>query len=167
MLVLRGTQRVLRLLPQSADNKDVSHGALGDWYINRIVVHRQPLLLCVSSKSLLSLLIPARDVKSLPNRFPESVAERLARLGVDASLINSELEGMKVVRVGRTLDRSVTMVDFAKALSYYLPLNDWGPPDLRLAEERLADTPCRCSSKDTIWPKRDTILLLAARWITS
>lgn len=61
MLVLRGTQKLLQLLPPTADQSDLSDTALGDWYVNRIVIDRRPLLLCVSSKSLLSVIAPARD----------------------------------------------------------------------------------------------------------
>ena len=166
MLVLRATQKVLRLLPQSAGDEDVSDTALGDWYINRTVIDRQPLLLCVSSNSLLALLTPASDVKSLPGRFPKLVAQRLELLGIDAYLIASELTAMQDVRVGRTLDRSVlgTMVDFAKVLPYYLTHNTRDTMDFRLAERRFSETPCRCGSRNAIWPHSETLRLLTVRW---
>jgi hypothetical protein len=63
VVVLRATQKVLRLLPQPRHIPGASDTALGDWYVNRIVIARQPLLLLVSEKSLLSVLTPARDVK--------------------------------------------------------------------------------------------------------
>lgn len=166
MVVLRATQKVLKSLPRSANDNDVSDTALGDWYVNRIVVDRQPLLLFVSSKSLLAMLAPARNVKRMPEQFPIMVADRLRRLGVDRNLVDSEVNAMKIVRVGRTQDRSVTgtMVDFAKALPYYLPEAAWDARDLRLAEDRFAETPCRCTRSDTIWPYRDTVKLLDGRW---
>ncbi|MCP5426000.1 MAG: hypothetical protein H6970_13180 [Gammaproteobacteria bacterium] len=76
---------------------------------------------------------------------------------------------MSVVRVGRTRDRSITgqLVDFAKAIPYYLPIGtavDDGR--LRLAEDKLAHTPCLCgrAEAETIWPDRDSARLLAERW---
>ena len=66
MVILRATQKVLKTLPESADDSDSSDTALGDWYVNRITLDRQPLLLLVSAKSLLSMLAPAKNVKSLP-----------------------------------------------------------------------------------------------------
>ncbi len=87
MIVLRATQKVLRLLPQSGHSGGASDTALGDWYVNRIVIARQPLVLLVSEKSLLSILTPARDVKGLPERLPEAVAARLRRLGLDEAVI--------------------------------------------------------------------------------
>jgi hypothetical protein len=168
VVILRATKKVLRMLKQSARNNDVSDTSLGDWYINRVVIDRRPLLLFVSSKSLLTMVIPAQNVKTLPERFAGLVTERLLRLGVDSSLVDSEMEVMRTVRVGPTKDRSVTgsMVDFAKALPYYLPEDGWDLQDLRLAEDKLSTTPCRCtqSPKDVIWPDEDTVRLLTARW---
>ena len=160
MVVLRATQKVLWSLPETAKAGDVSETALGDWYVNRVVVDRQPLLLFVSEKSLLAALAPARSVKGLAKWFPEVVFDRLKRMNVDLPLIGSELEAMDVVRVGRTQDRSVTgqMVDFAKTLPYLLPESGWGTAELRKAEDLLARTPCR--REKTIFPEDEGPRLL-------
>jgi hypothetical protein len=96
------------------------------------VIARQPLLLLVSKKSLLSILTPARDVRGLPKRLPEAVAARLRRLGIDEAVVAAEVGAMSAVVVGETTDRSVTgqMVDFAKHLTYCLPDNSWNEWDL-------------------------------------
>ena len=170
MVVLRATQKVLRTLPQSASDADVSDTALGDWYVNRIVVDRQPLLLLVSAKSRLAILAPARDVRSLPDRLPGIVANRLRRIDVDSNLIAAEIGAMHTTRVGRTQDRSVTgqMVDFAKAIPYYLPVNGWDAATLRQAEERLGETPCRVNRRfeEVIFPQQTTVRLLEEQWST-
>jgi hypothetical protein len=133
-----------------------------------MVVDRKPLVLFVSSRSLLSIIAPARDVKHLDKTLNGLVEARLNRLGVEKNLIDCEVEVTRVVRVGKTVDKSVlgTLVDFAKTLPYYLPTDGWGPDDLILAEERFAETPCRCSGslEATIWPRRDSISLLHQRW---
>ena len=171
MVVLRATQKVLQTLRQSARDSDVSDTALGDWYVNRIVVDRQPLLLLVSSKSLLSIISPARDVKTLPERLAGIVEDRLRRLGVSASVVASEVEATGAVSVGKTLDRSITgqLVDFAKALPHYLPADGWDATTLRVAEERLAETPCRASRRfdEVIFPRETAIRLLESTWPAS
>jgi len=168
VVVLRATHKVLKSLPTSARDSDVSDTALGDWYVDRLVVDRQPLLLLVSSKSLLSILAPARDVKTLPERLAGIVGDRLRRLDVSESVIASEVEATGAVGVGRTLDRSVTgqLVDFAKSIPYYLPVEGWDATTLRAAEERLAETPCRSSRRfsEVIFPRDTAIRLLQSTW---
>ncbi len=168
MVVLRATQKVLRLLPQSGHSPGASDTALGDWYVNRIVIARQPLLLLVSEKSLLSILTPARDVKGLPKRLPEAVAARLRRLGIDEAVVAAEIGAMSAVVVGKTTDRSVTgqMVDFAKHLTYYLPDNGWNEWDLHAAENKLAEMPCRASGPfdKVIFPQDAALRRLSDAW---
>lgn len=168
MVVLRATRRVLKTLTESAPENVASDTALGDWYVNRIVVDRKPLLLLVSAASLLAVLTPARRVRTLPDRIADLVAERLEGLRLEPSLVAAEVQAMDVAYVGRTSDRSVigTMVDFARAIPYYLPVNGWDEASLRLAEERLSETPCRCARRgvDVIFPARTAIQLLKTRW---
>lgn len=89
MVVLRATQKVLRLLPQSGHSPDASDTALGDWYVNRIVV---------------------------PARLAEIVAARLRRLCIDDAVVAAEIAAMRVVAIAKTIDRAVTgqVVDFVK-----------------------------------------------------
>jgi len=146
----------------------VSANALGDWYANRVVVDRRPIVLLVSSKSLLSVLVFARDVKTLPDRVAQVVGDRLRRLPVSEDIVAAEVEAMAQVRVGKTIDRSVTgqMVDFAKALPYYLPIDGWDEGTLRQAEDRLAETPCHSSRplSEVVWPVRAAVQLLQSTW---
>ena len=168
MVVLRATQKVLKLLPESAGSSVTSTTALGDWYVNRIVVDRQPLLLLVSSTSLLSVITPARDVKGLPRRLAAIVEERLRRIGIDQNTLALEVDATSVVTVAKTVDRSVTgqMVDFAKAIPYYLPQSGWSEGELKAVEDRLAETPCRASGprQGVIFPGEVAFGLLKSAW---
>lgn len=168
MVILRATKKVLKALPESASETDASDTALGDWYVNRLVVDRQPLLLLVSSASRLAMLTPARDVKNLPERVDEMVATRLRRLGIDEQLVRAELAAMDTVRAGSTKDRSITgqLVDFAKAIPSYLPVGEWNDSNLRLTEDRLAETPCLAGKSygEAIIPAHAAARLLQDKW---
>jgi hypothetical protein len=59
MVILRPTRKLRELVPESLDSGTVSSTALGDWYANRILVDRQPLVLLISSLSLLP--VPLRS----------------------------------------------------------------------------------------------------------
>jgi hypothetical protein len=168
MVVLRATKKLLSKLLTVRGAARASDTALGDWYVNRLLVDRQPLLLLVSSSSLLPILTPARDVRSLPDRLPMLVADRLRGLGIGRALIDAEVAAMNPVVVAGTQDRSVlgSMVDFAKAIPVYLPVGGWDLAALGVVEARLAETPCRVSGPfdATIFPVRAAPDMLMARW---
>ena len=119
MVILRPTRKLSSLLPATEVIPTSSDTALGDWYVNRVMVDRQPLLLLVSSTSLLPMLIPARNVRGLPARLAVLVEARLRRCGLDDRTIAAETLAMASVAVGPTVDRSVLgiMVDFANGCS--------------------------------------------------
>jgi hypothetical protein len=147
-----------------------SDTALGDWYVNRIVVDRQPLLLLVSSASFLPMLAPARDVRGLADRLGALVAWRLHRCGLEAEAIAAEVQAMDPVAVAPTVDRSVLgiMVDFAKAVPYYVA--GWCAGEaLAVAEDRLAETPCRAtlSGDRVVFPNQKALELLRAKWLAN
>jgi hypothetical protein len=132
------------------------------------VIDRRPLLLFVSSESLVAILAPARNVKMIPNRISKLVSDRLDRLGMDTHVIDSEMRVMQDVKVGSTSNRSITgtMVSFARALPYYLPQGVWDESDLRIAEDRFSETPYLCSRslKETSWPIDVARKLLIEKW---
>ena len=171
MVVLRATRKLLRYLPPSPQPAAASDTALGDWYVNRLVVDRRPLLILVSAKSLLALLMPARDVRTLPDRLADLVASRLRRLGVPERLVSAEMAAMSPVTIAPTLDRSVmgTLVDFAKVVPYHLEIGGWDDTTLPFLEGRLAETPCHAARRfnEVIFPEEDAPRLLAARWHTA
>ena len=167
MVILRRTKKLEKQLPASSEPLAESDGGLGDWYANRIVVHRQPVLLVVSSRSLFAALVRAKGVRGLSRRLPDIVESRLTRLGVDRSLIESEVGTLDPVQVAPTADRSVVgiMVDYARMIPYHLRPG-FSDVSLAQAEERLWGNPCYAgkSSDAVIFPDRKTQELLAHRW---
>ncbi len=168
MVVLRRTGKLAGVLPLSAVTSLQSETALGDWYVNRITVDRRPLLLLVSAHGLLPILLPARDVRSLPDRLAAIVANRLRRLGVPGPVVTAEVAAMTSVAVGQTIDRSVVgiMVDFGKSVSFHLEPGAWDETTLAFVEARLAETPCHAGRRfeDVVFPGRKALELLLARW---
>ena len=170
MVILRPTRKLHALLPPAAVSSR-SDTALGDWYVNRLVVDRQPLLLLVSSASLLPILLPARDVRELPTRLASIVEARLLRAGMEVEAVARESQAMAAVTIAPTVDRSVLgiMVDFAKAVPYYLEPGSWTPDTLTVVEDLLAETPCRASLRGerVIFPEHKAPELLRAKWLAA
>jgi hypothetical protein len=166
MVILRATHKLAAALPINGAGGETSDTALGDWFVNRLVVDRRPLLLLLSEKSLLPILTPARDVSRLPAALPELVTRRLRQLGVDSAAIERERAAMSPVITSRTNNRSVMgfMVDFAKAIPYYLEAGAWDDSTLPFVEAKLAETPCHASKRlsEVIWPARAAMALLSS-----
>jgi hypothetical protein len=170
MVILRPVRKLYGSLPLSRDTQLASTTALGDWYLKRIVVDRHPLLILVSSTSLLTILTPARDVKGLPDRLADLVASRLKRYGVDRQLIDAEVNAMSSVAIAPTADRSVIgiMIEIGKVLPFHLEIGGWDETTLPFVEAQLARTPWHAGRRDSevVWPDRAIHALLVDRWRT-
>ena len=169
MVTLRATQKLLKHLAEETASGQPPDAGLGDWYANRIVIDRKPILIIVSSLSLLPILSPARDVRRLPSRLPDLVAQRLSRLGLTPELIEAERKATRPVEVGRTADRSLVgiMVDFARLAPFYLRSDGSDETSLRLAEKKLGETPCHAGRKfeETVFPQEKAKQILRAKWL--
>ena len=169
MVVLRPTRKLGALLPTTNVVPGSSDTALGDWYVNRIIVNRQPLLLMVSSTSLLPILIPAREVRDLPRKLASIVEGRLRRYGINDPLINAEIRAMAPVAIAPTADRSVLgiMVDFAKLVPFHLEVGRLDEVALQIVEDFLAENPCHAgrSAEHVIFPREKAPELLRAKWL--
>lgn len=125
--------------------KDPGHSttALGDWYGNVIYMGRQPLILAVSERSLLSLLMPARELDQLPGHLTRTLVEKLQRMGVSETTIRQEISKMDPVIYAKTASRSVlgSMNDFTDMVKFtHHVRTDW---DLLDWMDYLGKVPCK------------------------
>jgi len=168
VVIIRPVRKLYGSLPLSSDTRLTSTTALGDWYVKRIVVDRHPLLILVSSTSLLTILTLARDVRGLPGRLAELVASRLKRYGIDQQLIDAERNAMSSVAIAPTADRSVIgiMIEIGKVLPLYLEIGAWDETTLPSVEAQLARTPWHAGRRDSevVWPDRAIRTLLKDLW---
>lgn len=79
----RRTEKLASVLPATIATPPAPDTALGNWYANRIVVDRKPLLVLLGSRALLAILLPARQLRTLPLRLGGVVAQRPRRFGVE------------------------------------------------------------------------------------
>jgi hypothetical protein len=145
LVILRCTAKLLKRLKLGKEplkDPGPSTTALGDWYANIIYMGRQPLVLAVSERSLLSLLMPARDLERLPGHLTRTLIEKLQRMGVPETTIKQEISKMDPVIYARTASRSVlgSMTEFTSMLKY----TSWDHPDQSLVDimDWLGDTLC-------------------------
>lgn len=145
MYALRCTQRLLRRLDcrNVPDNAAPGTTALGDWFVREYNVGRNRLLLCTSSASLLTVLIPARNLPHMGNRLAAAVRELLVAMDVPLAQIDSEIAAMGSARIARTNSRSVlgSMNDMVYMADAFLE-GAVIPDGILAAELAMAEAPC-------------------------
>jgi hypothetical protein len=165
--MLRVVRKLQSQLPVAGE-PDSSAGALGDWFVMRFVIARHPLLMLVSSTSLLACIEPAREVRNLPQRLPRIVGDRLHRLGLSRDVIDAETAAMQPVVIGPTNDRSVTgaMVDYCFLARPYDSDRGWSEAQIPSTEMFLWETPMLTSNRkrSTIFPGEHARSILIERW---
>lgn len=130
----------LEELPEPGPGRAV----LGDWYAHLLTVDRQPLVLAVSERSLLAVVLPARDLKNVARHFLRAVRERLVRIGVNEAAVERELACLQPLAFAATRSRSVlgSLNEFVfqlKARAAHPLGRDWTPQTF---EDELGEVPC-------------------------
>ena len=142
-MTLRCTKKLLKRVPSSSTSSGVRPtNALGDWYADILFTEPAWVVICVSERSLVSVLIPARGLSSLVPRFRVAVGELLLRLGVSNEQVRAERQEMVEIVIGPTASRSVlgSMNDLMFQCRGRLAQS--GVRDLESIALELADVPC-------------------------
>lgn len=122
MITVRCTARALKRFGLRAEeDPPPSTTILGSWYATLLNFGPQRHVLCVSERTLLPVLVPARNAE-FPGRLSHHLGAFLQRLGVPRPAINSEIDEMSPIFVGRTQSRSIlgVMNDFGRMATYDL-----------------------------------------------
>lgn len=108
MFTLRCTQKLLRRMPTPPfDAASPPATLLGDWYANILFSRPRQLVLCLSERTLLPVIVPAKSLETLPARLADGVVELLHALGIPPELIARERAAMDEAHMGRTASRRV------------------------------------------------------------
>jgi hypothetical protein len=129
---------------------------LGDWYANLLV-------LCVSERTLLPVLVPAKDIAGLPTRLAIAVGDMLRAIGVPETEVIRELRQMVDWRIAKTASRQVlgSMNDFAW-MAEVDPRETMSLLDRALL---LAESPCKPIGMQD--PRRATVALFGEAPVAS
>jgi hypothetical protein len=145
MYTLRLTRPLLRRFERPDRDDDAESApttALGDWYAGPLTIGRQRLIICTSQHSLLSLVVPARDLPGLPERLVVALVGALHALGVPRQAIAAEIDHMTSGRIGPTRSRAVLGVMHGHRRLARAVATD-GAADLRAIGMALAHVPAR------------------------
>jgi len=81
--------------------------ALGDWYVNFIQTRHHRLVHFVSDRSLLSVVVPVKTLKTALDRHVDAMQELLSVLAIDPVVISAEVAEMGTRRVSKTRSQRV------------------------------------------------------------
>lgn len=108
MMTLRCTRKLLKKLNlPPVPGVTPATTALGDWCANLYDALPQPIVLCMSERSLLAVLVPFAGPDELRAGFRQAVANLLARLEIPEESVHDELHAMTDIAFGSTSNRKV------------------------------------------------------------
>jgi hypothetical protein len=144
VFVLRCTQKLLDRLNATPHSEPApTDTVLGDWYANLIRVGRIQVVLAVSERSLLPIVVPARDGRALVQRLSEALVPILTSVGVPTADATAELGAMQHWVVGKTASRRI--LGSLNDLAFQLQVGLLNFPDRTLLAHSLwlAKTPLK------------------------
>jgi hypothetical protein len=162
VFVLRCTQKLLDRLNATPEPEPAPPDTvLGDWYANLIRVGRIQVVLAVSERSLLPIVVPARDGRSLVQRLSEALGLMLSAVGVPPDDAIAERGAMQRWAIGKTANRRV--LGSLNDLAFQLEVGLSDSPDRTLLEQSLwlARTPLKVIDYGA--PDQATLAAFAAR----
>lgn len=170
MITLRCTLKVRKRLRLAVTLPDASPPttALGNWYVNLVRFGQQQVVMATSERSLLTVLLPAREMRqSLVPNLQSAVRQLLIALGISPDTVSREVAAMQPAVFASAVNRRVlgSMNEFAWQLGAYL---DRTGDALELAL-RLSETPMSAvGSKSRLGIPADVAReLLAAHHVAS
>ena len=128
---------------------------LGNWYASILFAKPQQLVLCVSERTLLPVVVTAKDIKKLPDRLASATKEMLLTIGVPLDQAEAEFLEMTCGYLAVTSNRSIlgSLNDLMYHLNHGLvvrPEHSHSDRSLRLAQIPLRAIGYAYSSEATL-----------------
>ncbi len=136
LFTIRCTQKLLDRLPvELVLETEEPTTALGDWYANLVRAGRTQVILAVSEHTLLPVVIPARDARSMAQRLTDALEPMLLCLNVPAEDVVAERSAMAQWAFAKTADRRV--LGSLKELAFQLEVGLYEWPERTLLAQSL------------------------------
>jgi hypothetical protein len=116
---------------------------LGDGYANVLVTRPQHLVLCISERTLLPVIVPAKSADALHARLREPLPPILSALAIPSTSVQAECDHMREHRIGRPASKRV--LGSLNELMFLLEHSLHHHPEWAHVQHSLwmAQTPCK------------------------
>lgn len=144
MFTLRCTQKLqTRLGAQPSPELAPTDTVLGDWYANLLRIGRAQLVIAVSERTLLPVVVPAREARNLVTRVGDALEPLLLSIGIPSPEVLAERGAMSSSTLGKTASRRV--LGSLNDLAFQLEVGLTHFPQRTLLEQSLwlAKTPMK------------------------
>lgn len=136
LFTLRCTQKLLdRLSVPPVVDPEAPTTVLGDWYANLVRAGRTQVILAVSERTLLPVVIPARDARTMAQRLTDALEPMLLCLNIPAQDVVAERETMTKHAFAKTVDRRI--LGSLKELAFQLEVGLFEWPERTLLAQSL------------------------------
>jgi|LQYC01.1.fsa_nt_gi hypothetical protein len=149
MINLRCTKKLLsRLRVAELEEENISTNLLGAWYANHFNISRKQFAIFTNERTVLSVVIPMKEISTLTSRFLLATQELLNTIGIPDHAVNAELKEMKVIKFGRTNNRKLlgNMNDLTNGAEAWFSMphyEDLSKLNMHLAEYLVGPEPYR------------------------
>ena len=143
VLTIRCTRKLLKRLGAEAISDPPSPtNRLGNWYAKLGFFRRVPLIICISERSLLPVIVEARDASSFSPRFRNAARSVLQGIGAGPDMVGREVREMGSVAIGMTANRRVlgSLNDLVSLARF--EIEDNPSIDFVTLAVKLAEMPC-------------------------
>jgi hypothetical protein len=161
MVSFRCTQKLLKRWPGPVQaSPSPATTVLGDWFCTALNHGPRRLILGVAERSLLPVVVPAKEFATFPERFVQAARLVLATLGVPAGRCEEEERAMSTWVVAKTNNRSIlgSLTDLGFLALVFLDEHPDAPPEAVAA--KLIGVPC--GPLEHVFPSRQTQALFRA-----
>lgn len=161
MFSVRCTRKLLkRGAPKKLPVPVPATTVLGDWYANIVFTRPEQLVVCISARTLLPVIVTAKDIKHLPDRVAEAAGRVLKSIGVAQEDIDAELSEMSGGCLATTEDRRIlgSLNDFV----FHFEHGAGSHPELSIHERTLRLAGMPCGALEYVFPSEATVAAFAA-----
>ena len=160
MFAVRCTRKLLnRGAPKSLSAPAPPTTVLGDWYANIVFTRPEQVVVCISERTLLPVIVTAKDIKRLPERLAAAAGVILVSIGASPEDVDAELSEMRVGCLATTASRRV--LGYLNDFVFHFEHGAGSQAELSIHERTLRLARMPCAALEYAYPTEATLAAFA------